>query len=80
METLGSLTDKLTIANVRLWHLEDRRRDRSLPDSDRLKAADMVSTVNAERNALIEEIDALLSDAIMRGQAPLVKKSKLYGP
>jgi hypothetical protein len=74
------LTDKLTIANVRLWHLEDRRRDRSLPDSERLKAADMVSTVNAERNALIEEIDALFNDSLERGQAPLVKKSKLYGP
>lgn len=24
-ETLGSLIDKLTIANIRLWHLEDAK-------------------------------------------------------
>ena len=29
-ETLGSLIDKLTIANIRLWHLEDVRRDKGL--------------------------------------------------
>jgi len=64
METLGSLVDKLTIANVRLWHLEEQRRDKTLPDSARLKAADMVAIVNAQRNALVDEIDAFLELAI----------------
>lgn len=78
METLGSLVDKLTIANCRLWHLEDRRRDRTLPDGERLKAADMVSAVNAERNALIDEIDRLADSAITSGRAPVAPKNKLY--
>ena len=67
METLGSLVDKLTIANVRLWHLEDTRRDRALKDAERLRAADMVSSVNAERNSLIDEIDRLLGLSIENG-------------
>jgi hypothetical protein len=79
METLGSLVDKLTIANGRLWHLEDKRRDRSLPDSERLAACDMVSAVNAERNALIDEIDQLFHESIERGAAPRSPKNKLYG-
>jgi len=79
METLGSLVDKLTIANCRLWHLEDQRRDRRLPDSERLKACDTVSAVNAERNALIDEIDQLLHEAIAKGAAPRSPKNKLYG-
>jgi len=78
VETLGSLVDKLTIANCRLWHLEDQRRDRSRSDAERLRAADLVSAVNAERNALIDEIDQLADQAIRAGQAPMAPKNKLY--
>ncbi len=78
METLGSLVDKLTIANCRLWHLEDLRRDRNLPDPERLAACDMVSAVNSERNALIDEIDQLSNAAIKTGRFPLSPKNKLY--
>jgi len=79
VETLGSAIDKLAIANIRLWHLEDQRRDRSLPDAERLTACDMVSAVNAERNALIDEIDQLIHDAARSGRAPRSPKNKLYG-
>ena len=78
METLGSLVDKLTIVNIRLWHLEDRRRDRTLVDAERLRAADMVSDANAQRNALIDELDQLLETAITNGHAPQARKLKLY--
>ncbi|OGS01845.1 MAG: hypothetical protein A2V88_17640 [Elusimicrobia bacterium RBG_16_66_12] len=77
-ETLGSLIDKLSIANIRLWHLEDRRRDAAATDAERLKAADRVSVVNAERNALIEEVDDLLDEAIRRGGGRKCPKVKLY--
>lgn len=79
METLGSLIDKLTIANVRLWHLEDRRRDKSLPDGERLRAADAVAVVNAQRNALVDEIDQFLADAVSGRTKKLVDpKMKQY--
>lgn len=74
METLGSLIDKLTIANNRLWHLEDKRRDKSLPDKERLAACDMVSDVNRQRNDLIDEIDEMANS----GKFPVFKKNKLY--
>ena len=75
-ETLGSLIDKLTIANIRLWHLEDTRRDRNLPDRERLAAADKISIVNGERNDLIDEIDEFLYKAAhgkVKLKAPKVK-------
>jgi hypothetical protein len=74
-ETLGSLVDKLTIANIRLWHLEDKRRDRKLPDTERLAACDQVSIVNQERNNLIDEIDAMAKS----GKFPTSPKVKQYG-
>ena len=79
METIGSLIDKLTIANIRIWHFEERRRDHSLPDAERLKAADAIATVNQQRNDLIDEIDLYLKDAI-NDRIPnlLDPKNKLY--
>ena len=77
-ETLGSLVDKLSIENIRLWHLEDQRRDRSLSDAERLTVCDMVSAVNAQRNALIDEIDALAEEAVQNGHFPMAPKNKLY--
>jgi|GEM_PF-1043271 len=80
-ETLGSLIDKLTIANIRLWHLEDVRRDRNLPDKDRLAAADAISEVNKQRNDLIDEIDEFLYKAAhgqVKLKAPKVKMYKKF--
>jgi len=74
METIGSAIDKLTIANIRLWHLEDQRRDKSLSDEERLAACDMVSVVNGQRNDLIDEID----EAMAKGEFKTFKKCKLY--
>jgi hypothetical protein len=77
-ETLGSLVDKLTIANIRLWHLEDVRRDRSLSDRERLLAADKIALVNQERNDLMDEINEFLYQAL-RGKAKVrVPKVKIY--
>jgi len=74
MQTAGSVIDQLTIANIRLWHLEDTRRDKTLPDAERLKACDMVSVVNGQRNSLIDEIDQMLAD----GDFKTFKKCKSY--
>lgn len=77
-ETLGSLIDKLTIKNIRLWHLEDVRRDKTLPDSERLAAADKVSLVNQQRNDLMDEIDQFLADAISGKVKVTDPKVKIY--
>ena len=81
-ETLGSLIDKLTIANIRLWHLEDVRRDRSLTDGERLKAADAISVVNSQRNDLMDEIDEFLYLAAhgkVKLKTPHVKIYRKFG-
>ena len=63
-DTIGDLIDKLTIANIRLWHIEDARREfSSNNDINELKAKgylDMISSVNKERNSLVDQINAYL--------------------
>ncbi|HPA47721.1 MAG TPA: DUF4254 domain-containing protein [bacterium] len=66
---LGEAIDRLIQANLVLWHQEDRRRDRSLTDSERLAAADEITVWNRKRNQAIDEINRLVADRLS-GAAP----------
>lgn len=79
-DTIGDMIDKLTIANIRLWHIEDERREfcanreaqdqctsehaeqecKKLDGEIAKKYLNMISTVNKERNSLIDQINASL--------------------
>ncbi len=62
-DTLGDMIDKLTIANIRLWKLEDSRRDFCQTDESKSEEEvktflNKISATNKERNSLIDEINA----------------------
>lgn len=73
MDTIGNLTDKLTICNIRIWMLEDVKRDKKANDKTIADATKKVNLLNQQRNDLIEEIDIGLNE-IAKG-----KQQKLYG-
>lgn len=79
MQTLGDLIDRLTIANIRLWHLEDIKHDENASDSEVANAARKISVVNKERNMLIDEINQYMKDC-MSGKIKHFgfPKNKLY--
>ena len=78
-ETLGSLIDKLTIANLRLWHLEEIKHDDEASDSQVAEVARKIGVVNKQRNALIDEIDEFLDEARKNLKKPIISpKLKLY--
>ena len=74
METLGSLIDKISITNIKIWHLEDKRNNKNLPDKDRLKAADELTVLNRQRRQLCQEIDELVKKMIDTGNIPIVEQ------
>ena len=58
-ESIGELIDKLTIANVKIWHIEEARR--GLSDGSEEIAVDLhrkLSFQNEHRNELIAQINA----------------------
>lgn len=61
--TLIESLEKLYLCNNKLWDLEDKRRDKSLSDEERLKAADDVSSFNKMRNESIDQIDRNIKKA-----------------
>ena len=66
METLGSLIDKLSIVNIKLYHQEDVAQEEGADDKQVANAKRKISILNRQRNALIEEIDILFEDVIKR--------------
>ncbi len=54
------LVSELKKHNNLLWDLEDKRRDKTLGDPERLMAADAVSIHNKRRNDTIDLIDKLI--------------------
>jgi cell division protein FtsB len=64
MDTLGSLVDKLTVVNLKLWHQEELAHDPVANDAVVAEAKRKINVLNNQRNALIEEIDDLFLDIL----------------
>lgn len=82
METLGSLVDKLTIANIRIWVAEDCKRENGATDTQIANATRIAQDTNIIRNQLMEEIDELFIDVIEgKKKMELYKQgsTKMYG-
>ncbi len=80
METLGSLIDKLSIVNIKLYHQEDIAHDTGATDAVVASAKRKIDILNMQRNSLIQEIDELLQ-AVIDGEkkVPVVLQCKDYG-
>jgi hypothetical protein len=72
-ETLGSLVDKLTVVNLRIWMLEDVKRD-ATDDHAIAEATRKTNVLNQQRSDLIQEIDELVI-----GLVSGTKQMKSYG-
>ena len=81
METLGSLIDKLSVTNIKLYHQEDISQEEGAGDKQVADAKRKISVLNRQRNALIEEIDVLFED-VMKNKRPVpevFRQLKDYG-
>ena len=77
-ETLGSLIDKLSIKNLRYWHLDESiaKENSSSPQTQELKVK--LKLVDSQRQGLLNEIDAFLAAALIGDVKVCDEKVKLY--
>ena len=77
-ETLGSLIDKLSIKNLRYWHLDELIQQENSSDlkTEELKAK--LITVESQRKDLLNEIDTFLAAALVGEVKVCDEKVKLY--
>ena len=81
MDTIGSLIDKLSIVNIRIWMLEDIKRT-SKDDSKVADATRKTNLLNQQRNDLVQEIDDLITGLVQGTKAMKLYKpgeTKIYG-
>ncbi len=82
MDTLGSLIDKLTVVNIRIWMAEDIKRNKDASDIDLANATRVTNVANQQRNDLIQEIDEKINDMVQTGKLQKLYKqgsTKIYG-
>ena len=60
MEMLGNLIDKLSIINIRMWMLEDIKRDPNRSDKEIADATKQTNIINIQRCEIVEEINDLI--------------------
>ena len=87
-DTIGDLIDKLTISNVRLWMLEDERREYCNTEATKTEEEakvflNKISAANKERNSLIDQINAglgvLIDKSNSRDSALQITSEELLG-
>jgi len=77
-ETLGSLIDKLSIKNLRYWHLDEDSQARDASDPQQQELIAKMELVDRQRRELLEEIDVFLSSALAGEVRIRDEKVKLY--
>ena len=77
-ETLGSLIDKLSIKNLRYWHLDEDSQSRDSSDPQKQELMDKMELGDRQRKELLEEIDVFLSSALAGEVRIRDEKVKLY--
>lgn len=73
-DTIGSLIDKLSVVNIRIWMAEDKKRDKNASDKEISDATKLTNIANQQRNDLIQEIDEKINHLLKSGEL-----QKLYG-
>jgi hypothetical protein len=77
-ETLGSLVDKLSICNLKLWFVQEKThraaREGSGLDAETVRR---LNDLNLQRNSLMNEIDGLLNVSIQQGHARFEPRIKI---
>lgn len=64
LSQLGEAVSKLSISNIKIWHLEDEVRREDLPDAKIVKTKRSIDTANQERNNLMDKVDEIIEKAI----------------
>lgn len=61
METVGSLVDKISIVNIKIYHQEDVAHEPGASDELVANAKRAINVLNNQRCALVGELDELIA-------------------
>lgn len=85
-DSLGSLVDKLSVTNMKIWHVQDfiyRVSKMTADDFAKLPPAEVhgeiqkLAWLNLDRNRLMTEIDESLHAAVTSGKTQVERRVKI---
>lgn len=77
--TIGNMIDQLSIVNIKIFMLEDTKRNIEASDKIIAEATKKTNTLNSQRNKLIDEIDLELNELAEGKKQKLFGSNKSYG-
>lgn len=78
-ETVGWLTDKLSIVELRIYHIQERAEQPDASDELKRECAQRLEVLRMQRDDLAQELGTLLSDIAAGRVVPKVyRQFKLY--
>ena len=77
--TVGNLIDQLSIVNLKIFMLEDVKRDAKATAYIIADATRKTNVLNVQRSALIDAIDLELNEIAKGKQQKLFGSNKMYG-
>ena len=79
METVGSLADKLSINELKIWHVREQNARDDVDDAFRADCERRLLILNTQKQDLTAELDELLSNlAAKKTTLKLYRQLKMY--
>ena len=79
METIGSLIDKMSINELKIYHMTEQRDRSDVSDEFKKDCTNRLNILVVQRNDLIEELQSLIKD-VLNGdkELKLYRQMKMY--
>ena len=78
-ETVGSLVDKISIMELKIYHMQEQVERADVGDDFRRQSEERVAVLRMQRDDLAEELSALITDIVAGRVVPKVyRQFKMY--
>jgi hypothetical protein len=78
-ETIGSLVDKISIAELKIYHMAEQVDRRDSSDEARARSRDKLDVLHRQRDDLAQELTTLLADVLAgRVRLKVYRQFKMY--
>ena len=78
-ETIGSLVDKITIVDLKIYHMQEQVDRADADESHRARCRDRVRILTVQREDLVQELSTLADDVLAgRVRLKVYRQFKMY--
>jgi len=79
METIGSLIDKISVVELKRYHMKEQTKRMDVDKAHIKKCCVKLEVLNQQRDDLIQELDKLFEDiALGKKQLKVYRQFKMY--